>query len=508
MSRITRRSFLHHAASAGAILAAPGVGRSRTFGNVRGANETIGVAVVGLRGRGQSHLQMTGATKGLRLVALCDVDPAVLAENVRKAEGRGQKVTGLTDVRKLLELKDVDAVTIATPNHWHSLIGIWACQAGKDVYCEKPISHHLWEGRMLVEAARKHGRIVQTGTQARANPDVAEALTWLRAGNLGAIRYAHGMCYKPRMSIGKVGRGEIPPGLDYDLWTGPAPLTPLARKNLHYDWHWIYNYGNGDLGNQGVHEMDLARWFLGHKTLSKRAMSIGARLGYDDDGQTPNTQLVWHVFDGPPLLFEVRGLPKSKEYQAKPEQWSNNMDAPMGFRGGRTIGVAVVCEGGRLIIDDGGQALTAIDPQGKVVKRFEKKDPKRGVGWTKGDSYIFENWHAAIRSRKPAELAAEILEGHLSAGLCHTGMISHRLGRSARPEEIAEQVKADRLASEHFAGMKEHLERNGVDLSRQMLSLGPSLAFDPVRERFIDNDAANRLLRRTDRKPFVVPELA
>jgi len=492
----------------GAALAAPGVTRVPAFGGERGANDTIRVAVVGVRGRGQSHIKSTAATKGLRLVALCDVDPAVLAENVRKAGARGEKVAAFSDVRKLLESKDVDAITIATPNHWHSLIGIWACQAGKDVYIEKPVSHHLWEGRMLVEAARKHGRVVQVGTQARANPDVLDALRWLRAGNLGAARFAHGMCYKPRLSIGKVGHGEIPAGLDYDLWTGPAPLKPLARKNLHYDWHWIHDCGNGDLGNQGIHEMDLARWFLGHTTLSPRVMSIGGRLGYDDDGQTPNTQLVMHAYAGPPLFFEVRGLPKDKACQADPAVWNKSMDTPVGFSGGRTIGVIVACEGGKLIIEDGGLNLLAMDPQNKIIRRFEQKDPQRGMGWTKGDAFIFENWEVVMRSRKVADQVAPILEGHVSSGLCHMGMISHRLGRATRAAEILEQIRADRLASEHFESMKEHLERNGVDLASPALAMGPSLAFDPARERFADNDAANRLLRRADRKPFVVPEVS
>ena len=508
MSRLTRRGFLRGAMMTGAALAAPGVTRVPVFGGERGANDTIRVAVVGVRGRGQSHIKSTAATKGLRLVALCDVDPVVLAENVRKAGARGEKVAAFSDVRKLLESKDVDAITIATPNHWHSLIGIWACQAGKDVYIEKPVSHHLWEGRMLVEAARKHGRVVQVGTQARANPDVLDALRWLRAGNLGAARFAHGMCYKPRLSIGKVGHGEIPAGLDYDLWTGPALLKPLARKNLHYDWHWIHDYGNGDLGNQGIHEMDLARWFLGHTTLSPRVMSIGGRLGYDDDGQTPNTQLVMHAYAGPPLFFEVRGLPKDKACQADPAVWNKSMDAPVGFSGGRTIGVIVACEGGKLIIEDGGLNLLAMDPQNKIIRRFEQKDPQRGMGWTKGDSFIFENWEAVMRSRKVADQVAPILEGHLSSGLCHMGMISHRLGRATRAAEILEQIRADHLASEHFESMKEHLERNGVDLASPALALGPSLTFDPARERFTGNDAANRLLRRADRKPFVVPEVS
>ena len=504
MTTITRRRFLKHslAAAAGASLPASAWVRAA------GASDSIGVAVIGLHGRGQSHLRSIAATKGLRLVGLCDVDPAILAENVRKVEQRGEKVLAFADVRKLLACAEVDAVTIATPNHWHSLIGIWACQAGKDVYIEKPVSHCLWEGRMLVEATRKYGRIVQAGTQARANPDVREALKWFRAGNLGAVRYAHGMCYKPRQSIGKFGHGEIPAGLDYDLWTGPAPLKPLARQKLHYDWHWIYDYGNGDLGNQGIHEMDLARWFLGYDTLSPRVMSIGGRLGYDDDGETPNTQLVWHAYDGPPILFEVRGLPKARQYQTDTTLWFKNMDAPVGFQGGPTVGVVIVCEGGKLVIDAGGQALLAMDPQDKIIKRFEEKDSQQRIGWSKGDFYIFENWLATMRSRKAVEQTAPILDGHLSSGLCHTGMISHRLGRAARTGEILEQIRADHRASEHFEAMKEHLERNAVDLAGTKLALGPSLAFDPAREQFTNNDAANALLRRAGRKPFVVPEIA
>ncbi|NUQ61428.1 MAG: Gfo/Idh/MocA family oxidoreductase [Pirellulales bacterium] len=506
MNQLTRRRFVKRLAGAAAA-GAVSLTAKRTAARAPGANDAIGVAVVGLNGRGQTHLRMIAATKGLRLAGLCDVDSAVLEANARKAREQGSNVVAESDVRKLLDRNDVDAVTIATPNHWHSLIGIWACQAGKDVYIEKPVSHHLWEGRQLVNAASKHERIVQTGTQARANPDVLDALAWLRAGNLGAIRYAHGMCYKPRMSIGKFGRGEIPPDLDYDRWTGPAPLKPLARKNLHYDWHWFHDYGNGDLGNQGIHEMDLARWFLGHAGLSTRVMSVGARLGYDDDGETPNTQLAWHTYDGPPIVFEVRGLPKSREHQANASLWGRSMDAPAGFRGGRTIGVIVFCEGGKLVIDDGGEALVAMDLQDKVIRRFEKRDPDRGIGWPKGDRFIFENWLSAMHSRRRQDLAADVLEGHTSSALCHMGMISCRLGRATPPGEILDRLESEPLAAEQFAAMKEHLERNGVDLAQDRLALGPSLAFDPHREQFVDDSAANGLLRRKDREPYIVPEV-
>lgn len=505
MARLTRRRFV--TATAGVVAVPSLLAGTTAFGRVFGANDAIRVGVAGIRGRGQLHMAMVSKIPGFRLVALCDPDAAVLgsvADSVRK---KNPAVQTVQDVREMLDRKDIDAVTIATPNHWHSLIGVWACQAGKDVYIEKPVSHNVWEGRQLVKAARKFGRMVETGTQARANPDLIEAVAWVRAGNLGKILYARGTCYNPRLSIGKVGKGEIPPRLDYNLWIGPAPMKPLARQNLHYDWHWIYDYGNGDLGNQGIHEMDIARWFLGYNALSPRVMSIGGRLGYDDDANTPNTQLVYHDYDGPPLVFEVRGLPKAKQYQENKAAWSHNTDTVDGFSKNRGIGVVVVCEGGRFVVVDGGDRAIAVDPQGKIMRQFDKTDPQFGRGWSKGDHYNFASWQQAIRSRNPADLKAEILEGHLSSGLCHTGMISHRVGQSMTDGEIRERIQGNRLLAERFESMKEHLRRNEIDLGKTRVSLGPWLTMDPKTERFLDNSQANALLTRDYRKPFVVPEI-
>lgn len=476
-------------------------------GRALGANDAIRVGVVGLRGRGQLHIAMVSSIPGFRLAALCDVDPVVLGRAVEKTHDRGSQVRSFKDVRDLIACKEIDAITIATPNHWHALAALWACQAGKDVYVEKPVSHNVFEGRQLVKAARKYGRMVQAGTQARSNPDLIEAVAWVRAGNLGKIRYALGTCYKPRMSIGKVGKGEIPPGLDYDLWTGPAPMKPLARKNLHYDWHWIYDYGNGDLGNQGIHEMDIARWLLGYTALSPRVISIGGRLGYEDDGETPNTQLVYHAYDGPPLVFEVRGLPESKEYQASARLWGEHMDKLDGLSVGRGIGVLLLGEGGRLAVVDGGEAILALDPAGKTIRRFDTQHPKFGRGWSKGDQFHFRNWLDAIRTRDRTKLTAEILEGHLSSALCHTGMISHRLGQRVSASRIQQQLADHVLLSERFASFCDHLARNGVDLEKTPATLGPWLAMAPEREQFLDNPAANVLLTRDYRKPFVVPAI-
>src|ERR1044071_3863242 len=283
--------------------------------SVVGANSDIRCAVVGFHGRGQSHIQDLRGLKGVRLVALCDVDSKVLERGVANCDSAGQKVQGYTDIRKLLENKDIDVVTIATPNHWHSLAAIWAVQAGKDVYVEKPVSHNVWEGRQLVEAARKHGRIVQAGTQSRSSrTGIYEAIQWLRGGHIGKVVRAYGLCYKRRASIGKVdGPQQVPANIDYDLWCGPAPKEPLMRKNLHYDWHWVWPTGNGDLGNQGIHQMDIARWVLGEDALSPRVLSVGGRVGYVDDGTTPNTLIVYHEYKNAPLIFEVRGLPASTD---------------------------------------------------------------------------------------------------------------------------------------------------------------------------------------------------
>src|SRR5437764_6365081 len=290
--------------------------------------------------------------KGTRLVALCDVDSNVLENEVKRCENKGEKVKGYTDIRKLLEDNDVDVVTIATPNHWHSLAAFWAVQAGKDVYVEKPVSHNVSEGRRVVEASRKYDRIVQAGTQCRTNPGLQEAIAWLREGNLGKIIRARGLCYKRRASIGKVdGAQPIPPHIDYDLWCGPAPMEPLMRKNLHYDWHWVWPTGNGDIGNQGVHEMDLCRWFVGNTTLPDSVMSIGGRFGYDDDATTPNTLITYYDYKPIPFIFEVRGLPSRALRADEPKDRIIGMDA---FGKLIRVGIWVQCENGYFAAGEGG----------------------------------------------------------------------------------------------------------------------------------------------------------
>ncbi|PYM15783.1 MAG: dehydrogenase [Verrucomicrobia bacterium] len=486
MRTMNRRTFLKSTALSTAAFSLP----AYSWASVRGANETIRVAIVGFGGRGQDHISgMRGlAGKNVRVVALCDVDSKILDAGVESFSKRNEKVEGYRDIRKLLENKEVDAITIATPNHWHSLATIWAVQAGKDVYVEKPVSHNVREGRKIVEAARKYGRIVQTGTQSRSSFAIKEAIEWVHAGNLGKIKIARGLCYKRRPSIGKVDAPQPPPPeVDYDLWCGPAPMAPLRRQRLHYDWHWVWDTGCGDLGNQGIHQMDIARWFLGEDGLSPRVFSVGGRLGYVDDGETPNTQFVFHDYDKALLIFEVRGLPDktgSKEMDKYP---SSQKD-----RGG-SVAVIVHCEGGHVLVPNYSGAI-ALDKQGKEIRK-----------WSGADNH-YEDFIGAVRSRKHTDLNADILEGHLSSALCHTGNVSYRLGHQSGPDEIREKIKADKEALETFGRMAEHLAANDVDLTKTKATLGAVLKMDPKQEQFIGNAEANKLLTREYRKPFVVPE--
>ena len=258
--RTSRRSFLKTTALTAAALGFPAV----SYRRVLGANDALRVAVVGFNGRGADHIAGFLKVPGVRLAALCDCDQKVLDAAVKKLKEQGHDVKGYKDVRDVIADKDIDIISTATPNHWHSLITVWACQANKDVYVEKPVSHNVWEGRKAVEAARHYKRIVQTGTQSRSNPGLQEAVAWIRAGNLGDITLARGLCYKPRQSIGKVsGPTAVPATINYDMWCGPRAVTPLMREKLHYDWHWVFYTGNVYLGNQGIHQMDIASWVLG-----------------------------------------------------------------------------------------------------------------------------------------------------------------------------------------------------------------------------------------------------
>ena len=423
MSRLTRREFIKSSVAAGAAMAA-----LAPNSRVRGANDDLRFAVVGTGGQGGGHIGYFNEKKGVRVVALCDADREHVENRARNFEKKyGQKVKTYTDVRKLLEDKSIDAITSATPNHWHSLVTIWACQAGKDVYIEKPVSHNVWEGRKMIEAARKYDRIVQTGTQKRSDEGLMEAFKYIQQGNLGAIKWSRGFCYKPRYKGNGIVNGtngpiSPPAGVDYNLWCGPAQMEPLRRKQLHYKWHWVWNTGNGDLGNQGIHEMDLARWALGGpEKLAPRVMSIGGRFAVNDAGETANTQIVFLDYKPAPLIFEVQGLPRKKG--------DSSMD---NFRGTR-IGMVVQCANGYFV--GGGGGGWTYDNNGKKIKQF------RGGG---GGGH-HANFIKAVRSHKVSDLNADIEKGHISSALCHMGNISYRLGKKTPPDEIKKLLATTRI---------------------------------------------------------------
>ena len=500
MKNWTRKEFLKAAATG--IGFSYLAGHSRLYGAVGtsgSANGDIRVAVVGLNQQGGGHMRTylpgtKDAVRGARLVALCDVDTEVLAR--RKAQSVELGVTPETyvDYRKLLENKNIDAVVLATPNHQHSLQTIWALQAGKDVYCEKPLSHNVWEGRQVLEAEKKYTKnIAYMGTQNRSSEDILEAMAVVNSGRIGKITCVRGLCYKERLSIGKTtGPQPVPEHIDYDLWSGPAPLTPPRRNSkngtVHYDWHWFWNYGGGDITNQGIHQMDVARWFLGEEGLPPTVMSFGGRFSFEDDAETPNTLVSVFGYKKAPLIFEVRGLPMKTGMRA--------MDAYRGVR----VGVVVQCENGYVAIGGGGGAVI-YDNQNKPIEKFARN--------TMGQHR--QNFVTAMQTRKVTNATA--LDSHLSSALCHLGNVSYMLGTESANQVLAEAVKNDADTNDSFARTMDHLKANEVNTDITNTVVGPLLRIDRATEMFTggekvitDNANGNPLRKRTGRQPFTIPE--
>ena len=497
MRSISRRDFFQDSAlfaAAAATLGASGRGTAAEGAPAAkkgGAGERLRVAVVGVRGRGMSHVHGFLAPKNNCVItAICDVDSAVISpamKAVEKAQGKPPRYE--KDVRKVVEDRDVDIVSIATPNHWHSLMAIWALQNGKDVYVEKPVSHNVSEGRRVVEAARKYDRICQAGTQSRSSSGMRDAMRFLHEGKLGSVHLARGLCYKLRPSIGKVsGPQQAPKTMDYDLWCGPAPHRPPHRNTpfngtVHYDWHWVWDYGNGDLGNQGIHEMDKARWGLNKNELPRSVVSVGGRFGYVDDGETPNTQVCVFDYGDCELIFEVRGLPSKSPFPGrkspgdglKPQNFVGNI-----FYGTEGVLVCPSYTGG-----------VAYNRDGEVIKEFA------------GNEDHFANFLRGVRSRRRADLTADILEGHLSSALCHLGNVSYRLGAEGSFARGGQAFDGDKEAAETLGRMEEHLKAHRADGGP--CRVGPKLRFDPAAEKFIDNPEANALLTRQYSPGFEVP---
>lgn len=477
--QFSRRAFLQRTVALTAAFAA--IPHAR----VLGANDDIRVAIIGVGNKGTQHAGVFHNLPGVRVVALCDPDPAHLQKCIETHfSGEGEKPKTYSDVRKLLEEKDIDAVCVAAPNHWHAPATIWACQAGKDVYVEKPATHTLWEGQQMIAAADRYNRIVQVGTQSRSDPGLQAALQFINEGNIGEIQGMHGIYYNLRQPIGKVSKPQqIPDGVDYNLWLGPAPDEPLMREKLHYDWHWQWAYGNGELGNNGVHTLDLAMWFMGNNQFPERVVSLGGRFGFDDDGQTPNTHTVYYDFKPVPVVMELRNLPRWKG-----EKDADNMN-------GHRVAIRVNgSDGYYLGYGTGGWVY---DNNGKRVKQFPGE----------GGRAHHQNFIDAVRSRKAETLAANLEAGHLSAGLCHMGNISHRLGKPAKGNKIYETAEGHPLLHKLVDEFNEHLLVNNVDVNEFPRQLGPWLDFDPDNQKFTGEqaDQANAYLKKTYRKGFEIP---
>jgi predicted dehydrogenase len=491
MSPFNRREFLERGAILSAAVAA-GAGAARaddtgtkTVAKSGSANDKLRVAVVGLNGRGMSHVggfaakKRDGSPSELNTVIthVCDCDEGVIGRAMTQVEkDTGKAPTYVKDFRKLLENKEIDIITIATPNHWHSTMAVWAMAAGKDVYCEKPASHNVHEGRLMVEAVAKYNRICQVGTQSRSNPGMRQAIEAVHSGRIGKVELAYGTCYKDRKSIGKVDKDTAPPKtMDYDLWCGPAAVLPPHRKSVHYDWHWIWEYGCGDIGNQGVHEMDKARWGLNKSELPKTVVSIGGRFGYVDDGETPNSLLSLFDYGDCHLIFETRGLPTEGYKNAKV---GNIYFGDKGY---------VVCPNY--------VSGSIFDLDGKRIDTFNKGD----------DSYHYANFVKAVRNRKAADLNCPVSEGHPSAALCHLANISYRLGSEATMDKPADAFTDYKPAVEALDRMKAHLKGNKVELAKAVGHVGLKLDFDPKTEKFTSGPAkANQMLSREYRKGFEI----
>jgi predicted dehydrogenase len=484
MSQQTRRDFLERslfAAAAASLAAVPSTASSaESVTKKKSPNERLRIACIGVGGRGSEHIREFGRNPHCEIVAIVDADEDHGKRRIAGIKSwLGREPRFYVDLRKMLEDASIDAVSIATPNHWHSLAAIWAIQAGKQVYCEKPVSHNVSEGRRVVQAARKHHAVVQTGTQCRSNPGMRQAIEFVRSGKIGEVKLARGLCYKRRPSIGPKGNYPIPETVDYDLWCGPAPKKPLTRKKLHYDWHWVWDTGNGDLGNQGIHQMDIARWGLGVGDIGNSVISYGGRFGYEDAGETANTQVSIHEYaGGKRLVFEVRGLETPKL---------------------QNVGVGVIFYGteGTMVIPSYSGGV-AFDPKGHELAKFKGGD----------DKFHFGNFVDSVLSGDPKKLNADILEGHLSSALCHLGNVSYRLCETLTGEEVSERLAADKEGMETFQRVSQHLAADMVMIEHnRIVRYGRKLSIDPQGEIFTGPLAsdANTMLTRDYRKPFVVP---
>ena len=449
-----RREFIKKSLVGSAGIAIGGMGFSaKSFASIIGANDRINIAVIGFRSRGGEHINNwcnLKDSKNVRLITLCDVDEKVIPDQVSRVE----KLTGVKpktewDMRRVFEDKDIHAVSFGTPNHWHALGTIWAAQAGKHVYVEKPASHNIFEGRKMIEASRKYNVRIQVGFQSRSSLNVIEAIKFLHEGGIGDVYMARGLCLKLRNSFGIAEDSTPPDNLHYDMWLGPAPYRPYNEKRLHYNWHWFWDTGNGDTGNQGPHQFDIARWGLNKNEHPVSIQSMGGVFGIDPKEcaqETPNTQAsVFKYGDGKILEFETRGR-------------YTNAESSLGI----TVGNIFYGSEGYLELGKTWKAFRKRETEPFATAKTEDKESDSSNLSGSGGANHYGNLLDAIRSGKNQDLHCDIVEGHLSSSLAHMANISHRLGHG--------------------------------------------LEFDGATEKFVKDKKANAMLSRKYRKPYIVPD--
>lgn len=470
MTNLTRRQFLGMAAATGASFAI-----SSRFSPVLGANDTIRVAVVGIHGRGGSHIGSLVKMDGVEIAYLVDPDARLFPGRIKQIEDAGRRAPKcVQDLREALDDDSVDAISIASCNHQHCLQTIWGCQAGKDVYVEKPLSQNVHEGRIAIEMARKYDRVVQYGTGRGSRGDAIAALAG--KGTYGKLLVSRGLCYKRRDSIGFKAPGAPPNELDFDLWCGPAAKKDYHENLVHYNWHWFWEYGNGDLGNQGAHEMHAALHAIPDATLPRRVVSIGGRFDYVDQGQTANTQVAMFDYGDTQLIFEVRGL-KTDSY------YGQGVGNTFHFEEGVVAGDKFYPKGGREP-----EPVAAVEP-----------DRISGGG-------NFEEFIRVMRTRDKGLLDWNIETAHYSSALCHLANISYRLGTRVTFSGIPDPFRGGEAGNETFERMGDHLRDGGLKIESSSYRLGRELEFDPVTEKFIGDEQANALLTRAPRPPYVIPD--
>ncbi len=481
MTKISRRKFIIGSVCAAAAL-------PLRMSAVSSPNNRVRVVMIGCGIRSRLLLDQFLKIKDCEIVAICDPDTVQMGKLMKRlapaADSLSTEVVGqYQDYRKLLEWKDIDAVVISSPNHWHVMHSIDAMQAGKDVYLEKPVSHSLWEGQQLVAAEKKFGRVIAAGYQNRSDPGPIEGIRYVQEGNLGKILSVHVCCFRNRDSIGnRLAQPLTPPAsCDYNLWLGPAQDQPIYRPQLHYDWHWIWNTGNGDIGNQAPHEIDMACWVTNGDQLPVEMNSFGNRFAWEDAGETPNMQVAWYKMNGIPCVVEVNNLKISPERNVE------------GIRDGVRVGIVVKCEGGELRGGRGGMYVVGADGKTKV-----KKFPGDG-----GADHQ-QNFIDAVRTRNSSNLRSRIESAEYSSAISHLANLSLRTGTLQAEDAVSEAIGDNSVLHTILDDQAKQLQAWGID--QPEYRLGQSLK---VNQQYasLKGDGIAELVRPPQRQEFAVPEL-